>query len=329
MVHKIRAIPTIYNDVKYRSRLEAKWAAMFDLLSWKHSYEPLDFEGYIPDFIITSSNEHMFVEVKGAIDQKNLFGMCSKMRLFAKEKRRECIAVGAYMEEEPYLTIRGIMHGLTCGIRIHGGRHHTLFIKWCNVCEKYTLPFGYANKCFFCQSHTDELSEHLKLQLVKMWKNAANITQWHPKEEAYEYNHEEKNDMILMSCVYEMMLYPKHRAFSREFETEEKYKKFFNDFSNTEIKINSVLDNHFSDKNFVINILRLTPAQKSDDKYEQNAKDTYDAVGKHLLIRKLLAEMKFIHEKMENLEENDETYHHLVEQFKSAQKKYAELSRTI
>jgi len=30
----IAAIPTLYKDVQFRSRLEAKWAAFFDLLGW-------------------------------------------------------------------------------------------------------------------------------------------------------------------------------------------------------------------------------------------------------------------------------------------------------
>jgi len=46
----IKAIPTYYNGQRFRSRLEAKWAAFFDLCEWKWSYEPDDLDGYIPDF---------------------------------------------------------------------------------------------------------------------------------------------------------------------------------------------------------------------------------------------------------------------------------------
>lgn len=48
----IKAIPTEYGGVRFRSRLEAKWAAFFDRCSWKWSYEPQDFDGYIPDFCL-------------------------------------------------------------------------------------------------------------------------------------------------------------------------------------------------------------------------------------------------------------------------------------
>lgn len=46
------AIPTAYGGVNFRSRLEARWAAMFDLLGWRWEYEPLDLDGYIPDFLV-------------------------------------------------------------------------------------------------------------------------------------------------------------------------------------------------------------------------------------------------------------------------------------
>jgi hypothetical protein len=49
---RIANIPTIYNGVQFRSRLEAKWAAFFDLLGWHWHYEPLDLDGWIPDFLI-------------------------------------------------------------------------------------------------------------------------------------------------------------------------------------------------------------------------------------------------------------------------------------
>jgi hypothetical protein len=48
----VTAIPTNYNGTRFRSRLEAKWAAMFDRCSWHWSYEPNDFDGYIPDFLL-------------------------------------------------------------------------------------------------------------------------------------------------------------------------------------------------------------------------------------------------------------------------------------
>ena len=46
------AIPTVYKGVQMRSRLEARWAAVFDALGAKWEYEPFDLNGWIPDFLV-------------------------------------------------------------------------------------------------------------------------------------------------------------------------------------------------------------------------------------------------------------------------------------
>jgi hypothetical protein len=56
------AIKTLYNGIKFRSRLEAKWAAFFDLLGWEWEYEPFDLNGWIPDFLL--KHGRVLVEVK-------------------------------------------------------------------------------------------------------------------------------------------------------------------------------------------------------------------------------------------------------------------------
>ena len=61
--YDIKAIPTMYNEVQFRSRLEATWAAFFDLCEWDWDYEPIDLNGWIPDFII-HGEKNIYVEVK-------------------------------------------------------------------------------------------------------------------------------------------------------------------------------------------------------------------------------------------------------------------------
>jgi hypothetical protein len=56
------AIATAYRNFEFRSRLEAKWAVFFDLCGWKWSYEPIDCNGWIPDFAI--GHRPTLVEVK-------------------------------------------------------------------------------------------------------------------------------------------------------------------------------------------------------------------------------------------------------------------------
>ena len=50
---QIAAIPTRYQGTQYRSRLEARYAALFNELGWKWTYEPdLGIAGRIPDFLM-------------------------------------------------------------------------------------------------------------------------------------------------------------------------------------------------------------------------------------------------------------------------------------
>lgn len=51
----LKAIPTTYGDVVFRSRLEARWAVFFDSMGLRWAYEPEGFilpsgERYLPDF---------------------------------------------------------------------------------------------------------------------------------------------------------------------------------------------------------------------------------------------------------------------------------------
>ena len=64
----IKAIETSYKGHLFRSRLEARWAVLFDELQIEWKYESQGFENdqgdrYLPDFYLPTS--HTWVEVKG------------------------------------------------------------------------------------------------------------------------------------------------------------------------------------------------------------------------------------------------------------------------
>ena len=62
----MKAIPTIYRGIKYRSRLEAKWAMFFDEVGLSYHYELEAFnlgnESYLPDFFIPELST--WIEIK-------------------------------------------------------------------------------------------------------------------------------------------------------------------------------------------------------------------------------------------------------------------------
>ena len=72
-------IETDYGGRRFRSRLEARWAAMFDRLRWKWEYEPFDLSGYIPDFVVSFSRTELLVEVKPATRFDDLAACAKKI----------------------------------------------------------------------------------------------------------------------------------------------------------------------------------------------------------------------------------------------------------
>jgi len=62
MDYSIPVISTTYRDQRYRSRLEAQWAAFFDLLEWRHEYEPFRVGSWLVDFHLPEFNA--LVEIK-------------------------------------------------------------------------------------------------------------------------------------------------------------------------------------------------------------------------------------------------------------------------
>jgi len=67
-------IPTLYRHTQFRSRLEARWAAFFDLVDWDWEYEPLDLPGWIPDFIIFCPGGYWtYGECPHKLPKKNIF----------------------------------------------------------------------------------------------------------------------------------------------------------------------------------------------------------------------------------------------------------------
>jgi hypothetical protein len=82
MNYTIKSHPTFYKDVLFRSRLEARWAAFFDLAGWEWEYEPVDLEGWSPDFRVSfpcghsecNGNHVLLVEVKPYFNLESFAG---------------------------------------------------------------------------------------------------------------------------------------------------------------------------------------------------------------------------------------------------------------
>lgn len=105
----MNAIPTRYSGVQFRSRLESRWAAFFDLVGWRWEYEPIDLAGYIPDLILNFESGPLLVEIKPALLAIECNDACDKIIKSASEwlgyapsdenswtkRTRDCAVLGA------------------------------------------------------------------------------------------------------------------------------------------------------------------------------------------------------------------------------------------
>jgi hypothetical protein len=82
--------------INFRSRLEARWAALLTLIGWPWEYEPdLDLNGWIPDFAITAGTG-LRVEVKPGIVHAELEPFKARIeKAFAPEYQGNAWLVGA------------------------------------------------------------------------------------------------------------------------------------------------------------------------------------------------------------------------------------------
>lgn len=81
---KINAIPVRYDNILFRSRLEAQWAYYFDLQQMPWQYEPvgfrIDHSGYLPDFYLPQ--QECWVEVKGPAFAKDAYFKATEISTF-------------------------------------------------------------------------------------------------------------------------------------------------------------------------------------------------------------------------------------------------------
>ena len=110
---EIKAIETVYNGYRFRSRLEARWAVFFDAAGIEYEYEPEGFSldygiQYLPDFALKNvhwrgegAGEHytgkpgnpVYVEVKG-VDSYADIKLDERVRMEMFAKYRPLLVLG-------------------------------------------------------------------------------------------------------------------------------------------------------------------------------------------------------------------------------------------
>lgn len=159
------AHPTTYRGTRFRSRLEARWAAFFDLLAWRWEYEPFDLYGWVPDFRIEqAANNPLLVEVKPFVrpTPAQFKPIRDKIRGAIAETEWDALLIGAY----PFVD-RGFF---CCGWRTDLGSWMSAPFagkKW----EGYFLTTLHSPNGIMDQSGEAE-------EIRTLWAYASNSTQW-------------------------------------------------------------------------------------------------------------------------------------------------------
>lgn len=93
--YHISAKPTLFKGVQFRSRLEARWAAMFDLLGWEWIYEPYDLDGWSPDFFVR------FARLRRTLSEVRQFSLLVEVKPFHDAKEFESHRISEWPDGHP------------------------------------------------------------------------------------------------------------------------------------------------------------------------------------------------------------------------------------
>ena len=220
-------VPTVYKDRQYRSRLEAKWAAFFDLVGWQCEYEPCDLNGWFPDFALYGKSHDgkpatILCEVKPIVEfDKRTAERMQKALAGTYYQNSELLLLGSgpvgdgslgWLYEQP--------HGPwgAAVLRAYGVRSGTTL----------TYAYGFAHES---GSSADRITGHHQKgrpiapedcgleSLSTLWQQAGNITQYKPpktprpapepvepppatsSDEKPQVNSDKKKRTWIMSCV--------------------------------------------------------------------------------------------------------------------------------
>lgn len=187
--YSIAAFPTLYRGRQYRSRLEARWAAFFDLLGIKHEYEPYDLGVWSPDFLL--SDIATLVEVKPIreIDDdtwRKMTKACQNKKLLEGEEaplHGVILTMVAPICKGPLIQIGWLSMGYNDMVPIDA------YLAWL---PKYDVPEftativsidagGWYSLCGDADDWTTSRyhrPNHYAEHATRLWAQASNIVQW-------------------------------------------------------------------------------------------------------------------------------------------------------
>lgn len=180
-------IPTVYDGIEYRSRLEARWAAFMSNIGWEFTYEPFDGDGYIPDFIV-HGDRPMVIEVKPAVTLAEFKQPTGKIEYGLADYQYDVLVVGA----DPLPAIKGgagdDMVAGWLGENNHGNPYGDPDYTWdtghwtrCTNCRSVAVFHGlmsFACRPCGCYDGDHYLGVFPERVLRSTWADAVNSVKW-------------------------------------------------------------------------------------------------------------------------------------------------------
>lgn len=179
----MKAHPATYRGARFRSRLEARWAAFFDQAGWRWEYEPIDLDGWAPDFALVGAEGPLMVEVKpiewtnDPSNARDVMRHREDLEKVRAQTDREVLVLGCYPIGLPAAPTWSPPE-YHLGVFWNEGTDHAVLT---------TNPDGSWDIAAYCGSYHNRLSGHYDGNLEPSpgansvhhrWGEAGRLTQW-------------------------------------------------------------------------------------------------------------------------------------------------------
>jgi hypothetical protein len=185
----VTAIPTDYNGVRFRSRLEAKWAAFFDRCEWRWTYEPLTISRGTSRISCCTSVGPSLVEVKplqwdeGERDEEILQEVRDQVRA-RRASRAKSYALGSWIP-----TIDVPFHRLGMSMEVDPHTDEVSPWDWsfafrCTHCGKFSFAsesLSYHCRVKGCYDERNGRSHLGEWDAEFDFRRACSEVQWRPR----------------------------------------------------------------------------------------------------------------------------------------------------
>ena len=196
----ISSIVTEYAGATFRSRLESRWAAFFDLAGWRWEYEPPEQGGWIPDFLLIGQSCVVKVEVKpiqwvgdenGVMHYAKTAPELEKVRNYVRraEQDEDVLVLGAYPHCLCECIVRNdtTLLGVFLGAQFDGESIQRIYTDLAVLADGYAphkLDFhaGYGSYAFRMGGQYDGdnhfLGDLSSEEVNTFWRKAGSTVQW-------------------------------------------------------------------------------------------------------------------------------------------------------